>query len=127
MRQELAERDIPFMLSTFIVKYRRSQDRETQIANADVAFFYMPWMSIDGMLNAMDRYNRAILDYARAPQRGGRRRSRSDPADADHFTDCMHLGDKGAEAMAERFFRYMTAHKVMEQLASASPRAVAGR
>ncbi len=27
------------------------------------------------------------------------------PADAEHFTDCMHLADKGNEVMAERFYR----------------------
>ena len=78
------------MLSTFIVKYRRIQDRATQIANADVAFYYMPWMSIDGMLDAMDVYNQAILDYATRAACPCRRPERS-LADAEHFTDCMHL------------------------------------
>src|SRR5262249_48280182 len=68
MRQQLAAKDVPFVLSTFIVKFRRNQPRETQIANADVDFYYMPWMSIDGMLDAMDTYNKAILDYAAARQ-----------------------------------------------------------
>ena len=27
------------------------------------------------------------------------------PPDAEHFTDCMHLADKGNEAMADRFHR----------------------
>jgi hypothetical protein len=52
MRATLAQRNTPFLLSTSIVKYRRSQSRATKIANADVAFYYMPWMSIDGMLDA---------------------------------------------------------------------------
>ena len=74
MRMALAERNIPLVVSTFIVKYRRHQDRATQIANADVAFYYMPWMSIDGMLDAMDKYNAAIIEYRREPRRrhGGR-------------------------------------------------------
>ena len=106
MRHDLAERNIPLVLSTFIVKYRRDQDRATQIANADVAFYYMPWMSIDGMLDAMDRYNAAIVDYgqrAGVPVIDDRT---SIPPDAEHFTDCMHLADKGNEAMAERFYRF---------------------
>ena len=65
MRSELAERRIPLLLSTFIVKYRANQDRATQIANADVAFYYMPWMSIDGLLDAMARYNAAIIEYGK--------------------------------------------------------------
>jgi lysophospholipase L1-like esterase len=105
MRTRLAARGVPFVLSTFSVKYRRDQDRATQIANADVSFFYMPWMSIDGMLHAMDVYNQAILDYgARAgvPVIDDRF---AIPPDALHFTDCMHLSDLGNEAMAQRFHR----------------------
>ena len=107
MRTTLAEKNIPFLLSTFIVKYRRAQDRATQIANADVAFYYMPWMSIDGMLDAMDVYNQAIVDYATRQNLPVVDDRDSIPADAEHFTDCMHLADKGAEAMAERFVRYL--------------------
>lgn len=105
MRQELAARNVPLVLSTFIVKYRRDQDRATQIANADVAFFYMPWMSIDGLLDAMDRYNAAIVDYGRRSGVPVVDDRASIPPDAEHFTDCMHLADKGNEAMAERFSR----------------------
>jgi len=107
MRAALAQRNTPFVLSTFIVKYRRSQDRATQIANADVAFYYMPWMSIDGMLDAMDVYNQAILDYAKRQNLPVVDDREAIPADAEHFTDCMHLADKGADAMAERFARYL--------------------
>jgi len=107
MRRALAASDTPLVLSTFIVKFRRNQPRETQIANADVEFFYMPWMSIDGMLDAIDTYNQAILDYAarnRLPVVDDRE---AVPADAEHFSDAMHFVDKGAEAMADRFFRYL--------------------
>jgi lysophospholipase L1-like esterase len=107
MRTSLAQRHTPLVLSTFIVKYRRSQDRATQIANADVAFYYMPWMSIDGMLDAMDVYNQAILDYAKRQNLPVVDDREAIPADAEHFTDCMHLADKGAEAMADRFARYL--------------------
>jgi len=115
MRTTLAAKNIPLMLSTFIVKYRRNQDRPTQIANADVAFYYMPWMSIDGMLDAMDVYNQAILDYAKRENLPVVDDREAIPPDAQHFTDCMHLGDKGAEAMAERFARYFTASYHLER------------
>ena len=113
MRQELAARNVPLLVSTFIVKYRRDQDKATQIANADVAFYYMPWMSIDGMLDAMDTYNAAILDFAQrsgAPVVDDRG---AIPPDAAHFTDCMHLSDKGNQAMADRFFRFVSASRLI--------------
>jgi lysophospholipase L1-like esterase len=117
MRQELSARDIPMVLSTFIVKYSRSQDRATQVANADVAFFYMPWMSIDGMLDAMDVYNAAILDYGMrmgVPVVDDRA---AIPPDARHFTDCMHLADPGNELMADRFARFL---KLLPEVARTS-------
>jgi hypothetical protein len=104
------------VLSTFIVKYRRNQDRATQIANADVAFFYMPWMSIDGMLDAMDRYNASILEYGRSHDVPVVDDRDAIPADAEHFTDCMHLADKGATSMANRFLRFLRTSGQMDEL-----------
>jgi lysophospholipase L1-like esterase len=107
MRVELARRNVPLVLSTFLVKYRRNQPRQTQIANADVAFYYMPWMSIDGMLNAMDVYNDAILGYAKQHDLPVVDDREAVPPDADHYSDCMHFKDAGAEAMADRFYRFL--------------------
>jgi lysophospholipase L1-like esterase len=116
MRTLLEPRDVPLVLSTFIVKYRRDQDRPTQIANADVALYYMPWMSIDGMLAAMDRYNAALVAYgARAglPVIDDRT---AIPPDAAHFADCMHLTDRGNAAMAPRFYRGLKATGLVDSL-----------
>jgi lysophospholipase L1-like esterase len=115
MRAELASRQVPLMLSTFLVKYRRNQDRRTQIANADVAFYYMPWMSIDGMLDAMDVYNAAILRYAREHGLPAVDDRDAVPPDPEHYSDCMHFRDAGAEAMADRFFRYIRSTGTLER------------
>jgi len=120
MRRTLAARDIPLVLSTFIVKFRRNQPRPTQLANADVEFYYMPWMSIDGMLDAMDTYNQAILDYAARSSVPVVDDREAVPPDAEHFSDAMHFLDKGAEAMADRFFRYLrTSDELQRAIASA--------
>jgi lysophospholipase L1-like esterase len=105
MRALLAERNVPFVLSTFVVKYRRDQSRATQVANADVAFYYMPWMSIDGMLHAVDVYNEAIVAYGKSRGLIVVDDRFAIPPDEEHFSDCMHLKDKGNEVMAERMFR----------------------
>ena len=121
MRQELSKRNVTFVLSTFIVKYRRDQDRATQIANADVAFYYMPWMSIDGMLDAMDKYNAAILEFG---QRTGLRvidDRTAVPPDSAHFIDCMHFRDPGNEAMAQRFSRGLRGLPVFLSLRTPTP------
>ena len=120
MRRTLAARDIPLVLSTFIVKFRRNQPRSTQLANADVEFYYMPWMSIDGMLDAMDTYNQAILDYATRNSLPVVDDREAVSPDAEHFSDAMHFLDKGAEAMADRFFRYLrTSNELQQAIAKA--------
>jgi len=113
MRRLLSERGVPLVVSTFVVKYRRDQDRATQIANADVAFYYMPWMSIDGMLDAMDVYNQAILDYAAEHQLFAIDDRFAVPADAEHFVDCMHLSTRGNAVMADRFARGLRASELL--------------
>ncbi len=128
MRADLAARDVPLVLSTFTVKYRRSQDRETQIKNADVAFYYMPWMSIDGMLDAMDVYNQAIIDYGAKAGLLVIDDRDAVPPDAEHFSDCMHFLDKGAEAMADRFARHLVGSAPLERaIARARQASVGGR
>jgi lysophospholipase L1-like esterase len=115
MRQTLAAKDVPLVLSTFIVKFRRNQPRDVQLANADVEFYYMPWMSIDGLLDAMDTYNQAILDYAAKNHLPVVDDREAVPPDAEHFSDCMHFVDKGAEAMADRFLRYLRGSGVLDR------------
>jgi lysophospholipase L1-like esterase len=116
MRAELERRDIQFVLSTFLVKYRRDQDRQTQIANADIAFYYMPWMSIDGLLNSIDVYNQAILDYAKRSNLPVVDDREAIPPDAEHYADCVHMLDKGGELMADRFAKYLRASGVVDRL-----------
>jgi lysophospholipase L1-like esterase len=126
MRRALAAKDIPLVLSTFIVKFRRNQPREAQIANADVEFYYMPWMSIDGMLGAMDTYNQAILDYATRNDLPVVDDRDTVPPDAEHFSDAMHFLDKGAEAMADRFFNYLRTSQALQHAIARTRAAQAG-
>jgi hypothetical protein len=65
-------------------------------------------MSIDGMLDAMDVYNAAILDYGKRTGVPVVDDRAAIPPDTGHFTDCMHLSDRGNEAMADRFARFVT-------------------
>jgi hypothetical protein len=78
----------------------------------------MPWMSIDGMLDAMDTYNQAILDYAAMNGLPVVDDRDAVPPDAEHFSDCMHFVDKGAEAMADRFFKYLRGSDALQKTLS---------
>jgi len=113
IRSELSAREIPLVLSTFSVKYRRSQDRATQVSNADVAFYYMPWMTIDELLNAVDLYNEAIREHGRKHGIPVIEGHEEIPADSEHFADCMHFADAGCARMAERMARGLEASGVL--------------
>src|SRR5262249_4427880 len=101
---------------TYLVKYRRGQERAVQIANADVAFFYMPWMTIDDLLDGIDYYNQAIVQYARSQRIPVVEDRESIPADSKHFADCMHLTDAGCTTMAGRFARFLESNKMIDRI-----------
>jgi hypothetical protein len=76
----------------------------------------MPWMSIDGMLHAVDVYNEAIVTYGKSRGLIVVDDRFAIPPDEEHFSDCMHLKDKGNEVMAERMFNALTSARVLEGL-----------
>ena len=121
IHEVLKKNNIVLILSAFQVKYRRDQPRHVQIANADVAFYYMPWMSIEGMLDAVDVYNQAIVGYAQA--QGVLVLTETDrfPADDVHFADCMHLSDRGCQSMARRFADFIVEQEVVADLLGRVP------
>ena len=47
-------------LATFSNKFRREQTPEEQIAAANTAIYYMPYMNVEGLLRAFEEYNRVI-------------------------------------------------------------------
>jgi lysophospholipase L1-like esterase len=114
IHQMLAARQIPLVLSCFLTKYRRDQPRATQIANADVAFYYMPWMSIDSLLDGMDLYNNAIVKYAKVNQIPVIEDRVGVPADAARYTDFAHMTDASCEAMVQRFFRFFDDQRILD-------------
>jgi hypothetical protein len=113
---ELRGKGIPLLLSTFVVKYRRDQPRATQMANANLSFYYMPWMTIDGLLDAMDYYNDAILRYAHAHDVPVVDDRTMIPADAEHFVDWAHMTDAGSAVQAERFRRFLVTSGMIRKI-----------
>jgi hypothetical protein len=116
VRDTLKKHDVALLMSTFVTKYRRSQPREVQIANADVAFYYMPWLSIDTLMTAMDLYNQTIVDFANENGIPVIVETDSIPTDDTCFADCMHLRDAGCEAMAKRFATFIIENDLLRQV-----------
>lgn len=116
MRQLVAEKNIPFVVSCFLAKYRRDQDRQTQIRNADVAFYYMPWMSIDSLLDGVDLYNDAIVKFAHDKNVPVVEDRAAVPADDLHYADFVHMTDAGCKAMAQRFATFLVESRLLEPI-----------
>jgi len=112
----LKGRGVPLVTSPFLVKFRRDQERSVQIANADIAFFYMPWMSIDDLLDGVDAYNKGLVDYAKANGLPVVEETTSIPADGKHFVDCIHFADAGNVIMANRFFTLLDQGGTLQRL-----------
>jgi lysophospholipase L1-like esterase len=113
---ELKKENIPLLLSTFQVKFRPEQSRETQIANSRLAFYHMPWASMEDLTAVFETYNKAIVDFATSRSILVLTDTDSIPADDTHFADYMHLTDAGCEAMAVRFAKFMEQTRCIESI-----------
>jgi lysophospholipase L1-like esterase len=89
-------------LPTFTHRPRRGQSPEEQLKAAESALYYMPYMSLPGLLSGYEAYNQAIR---LAAQETGALLIEGEydiPGDAGHFTDSVHFSDTGSMAMAQR-------------------------
>lgn len=90
------------VVATFSTKFRREQSKQEQLQAANTALYYMPYMSVNGLLDAFEQYNTVIRDVAQetgALLIGG---EDAIPGDDLHFNDSVHFKDKGSKAMAHR-------------------------
>jgi lysophospholipase L1-like esterase len=120
MHDVLNKNDVPLLLSTFMIKFRRDQPRETQLANSKLAFHHMPWATMDDLLDAFDLYNDAIVKFGASRGIPVVEDRDSIPADDEHFADYMHLTDAGCELMAKRFVDFIVERDLL-QIETAKP------
>jgi lysophospholipase L1-like esterase len=97
----VTERAPVVALATFATQYRSDQDRETQLAAASTSLYYMPYMSLDGLLQGFAAYNSVIRDVAQLRQVLLLEAAQEIPGDAVHFHDSVHFTDAGSRRMAE--------------------------
>ena len=113
IRHELDRRGIGMVTSTFFVKYRRNQPADVQQHNASGVFYYMPWMTLNGLLDGIDMYNDAIVDFSQARSIPVIDDRDSITGDDEHFADWIHFSDAGAAAMGERVARFLDAQDLL--------------
>lgn len=96
-------------VATFSTHLRLEQSPDQRKRAAVSAFIYMPFMTLDGLLDGYARYNALIREVARAEDVlliGGEDLIPGDPA---HFVDTVHFTDQGSRAMAKRVTDALTA------------------
>jgi lysophospholipase L1-like esterase len=90
------------VLPTFSYRLRRDQTPEEQLKAAESALYYMPYMSIEGLLAGYEAYNRAIRQVAADTGALLVDGELAIPGDGVHFSDSVHFTDAGSQAMAKR-------------------------
>ena len=103
-------------LATFSIQYRREQSMTEQTQAANMSLYYMPYMTISGLLDSFDAYNATIRDVARSENAILIEGEHDIPGDSDHFNDSVHFKDKGSVAMAERVTKSLLESSEMRML-----------
>jgi lysophospholipase L1-like esterase len=110
-----AQRDAPIVaIATFSYRVRRSQSAAQQRTAATTSLFYMPYMSVDQLIDTFDAYNAAIRRVARESGAILIGDEDSIPADAENFNDSVHFRDRGCRAMARRVEQVLCARPEVE-------------
>ena len=89
------------VLVTFAPRLRRGASADEQREAAVTAAYYMPYMSIEGLLQGYDEYNRVIRDVAHRTGAVLVEAEGAIPGDRVHYADSVHLTDAGSRALAQ--------------------------
>ncbi len=103
-------------LITFSPKVRREMDEKTRLDACNTSLFYMPYMTVDALLDGFDRYNQIIVDVAKEQGVLLIDGEFEIPGDDTHFNDSVHLKDAGCKKMAERVVKRLAAAPAFQAL-----------
>lgn len=87
-------------LATFSYQVRPEQSPEQQLVAASSALYYMPFMTLNGLMDAFEQYNTIISDVARETGAILLDIKTAIPGDKEHFNDTVHFTDAGSRVMA---------------------------
>ncbi len=114
--QEVAE---VVAVVTFSPRIRRGQSVAERKQAAVTSLYYMPYMTLDGLVAGYEEYNRVIRSVAAetgAVLIGGEEQI---PADDVHYNDSVHFRDTGSRAMAARVSQALLDAPPFRELVSA--------
>lgn len=103
-------------VATFSHKARRDQTPAEQLKACNTSLFYMPYMSVEGLLAGFEEYNRVIRAVARETGALLIEGEETIPGDDRNFLDSVHFTDAGNQMMAERVAQALIAAPQMNSL-----------
>ena len=89
-------------VATFAPRIRSGQSVEEQKQAAVSALYYMPFLTLDGLVAGFAEYNRVIRGVAAETGALLIEAENRIPADGLHYNDSVHFRDAGSRAMATR-------------------------
>jgi lysophospholipase L1-like esterase len=92
------------VVATFSHRIRPEQSPQEQLRASNTSLYYMPYMSVQGILGGFEAYNGVIREVARETGAILIDGENSIPGDARYFIDSVHFTDAGSELMARRVF-----------------------
>lgn len=104
------------VVATFSQRTRRGMSAEELKRSCITHFYYMPYMSVEAVIDGFESYNGAIRDVAR--ETGALLVDGEDeiPADSAHFADSVHFTDAGCRAMAKRVVERLDASPALQAI-----------
>jgi amino acid adenylation domain-containing protein len=112
------ERCALVVLVTTANRLRRSQSRFQRLRSAATNAFYMPYLSIEGMLDGYEACDEAIRRVGMRTGVPVVEAGRAVPGDRRHFVDSRHFRDAGSECMARGLANAMLSHGVIAGILS---------
>lgn len=106
-------------IATFSHKFRRAQSLQEQLQAANTSLYYMPYMSLEGLMQGFEAYNAAIREAAQATGAILIDGESTIPGDARHFHDSVHFTNAGAIVMAQRVSQALLQSEVVQRWAGA--------
>lgn len=97
-------------------KVRREQSYNERLRTANTSLYYMPYMSVDGILDGFGAYNRVIRNVASEKNIILAGNEYAIPGDDLHFVDSVHFTDLGSQIMATEVFDALVEAKEFREL-----------
>ncbi len=104
------------VLVTFSTRFREEQTPGERAAGAVTSLYYMPFMTLQGLVDSFAAYNRIIREIGRETDTLVIDGEHDTPGTAKYFVDSVHFTDVGSERMAQRIADALISESIVDQV-----------